>query len=313
MYTASSATTVTGDITAFQASMDCSQQLRCLLQNNNASGQVAFIARTLSSGGDPYFNWNISGVQDYALGIDHSDNDILKCTTSSTPSAGDNVWNVHSDGSLTLFSTGKQVTGGLTVNEQAYINSPALTNATILTVAAAASTGSITAVHCGVDASAALQFVCQNNNATTGQAKFISRVLNTGDPSFVAEINGGQAYCFGLDNSDSDKLKIRAGGHPSTGDRILTYNPSNKRIALGDLEVPNATVHILQGSTTGATAVLELDQDDTDEEFIEFDGNATTGAATSISTSTTSGSVQGHIQITVNGTKRWLAFYDDPS
>jgi hypothetical protein len=72
-------------------------------------------------------------------------------------------------------------------------------------------------------------------------------------------------------------------------------------------------IYMRQASTTSGAPVIELDQSDESEEFIEFDGTEAATTTTSLSTLTTSGAVQGHIQITINGTKRWLAYSADPS
>lgn len=47
--------------------------------------------------------------------------------------------------------------------------------------------------------------------------------------------------------------------------------------------------------------------------FFDFIGTADADTTSAISTHTTSGAIQGHIQIDINGTKRWLAFLADPS
>ena len=72
----------------------------------------------------------------------------------------------------------------------------------------------------------------------------------------------------------------------------------------------NAQLSVDQASSTGALPVLLLDQGDVDQDFIEFTGGSTTGNATSVSTSAL-GTYQGRIQITVNGTRRWIPFYAD--
>ena len=58
---------------------------------------------------------------------------------------------------------------------------------------------------------------------------------------------------------------------------------------------------------------MELQQDDADVEFMEFDGTEGANTTASISTHTTLGSFAGHIQITVNGVKQWIVFTNDPS
>lgn len=64
-----------------------------------------------------------------------------------------------------------------------------------------------------------------------------------------------------------------------------------------------------QSSLTGAVEVLELDQADLDQAFLKF--TCTEGAlnCNSSYTSTTS-SKAGAIRIDVNGTARWIQFFD---
>jgi hypothetical protein len=77
--------------------------------------------------------------------------------------------------------------------------------------------------------------------------------------------------------------------------------------------VPAATLHVRQEGAALALPVLELEQDDTSEPFIEFDGTAAASAASSLSSWTAGNTIQGFVQVTINGTKRWVPFYDDPS
>ena len=72
----------------------------------------------------------------------------------------------------------------------------------------------------------------------------------------------------------------------------------------------NAQLTVDQSDASGAAPVLSLDQADTDQDFIDFVGTSGTGNATNISTDA-AGVYAGRMQITVNGTRRWLNFYAD--
>jgi hypothetical protein len=72
----------------------------------------------------------------------------------------------------------------------------------------------------------------------------------------------------------------------------------------------NAQLTVDQSDASGAAPVLSLDQADTDQDFIDFVGTSSTGNATNISTDA-AGVYAGRMQITVNGTRRWLNFYAD--
>ena len=52
-----------------------------------------------------------------------------------------------------------------------------------------------------------------------------------------------------------------------------------------------------------------LDQADTDQEFINFQGTSNSDQSSSISTDTSVGSLTGHIRVAVNGTDYWIPFY----
>lgn len=95
----------------------------------------------------------------------------------------------------------------------------------------------------------------------------------------------------------------------SSGSGLADWVFSNGNVAVG-LTAPTGKVHIDQSDTGGAIPVLVLDQGDTDQDFIELVGTSGTGNATNISTDA-AGVYAGRMQITVNGTRRWIQFYAD--
>jgi hypothetical protein len=92
----------------------------------------------------------------------------------------------------------------------------------------------------------------------------------------------------------------------SSGD---SYFKSN--VGLGQAS-PAARLEVETDAAEGQEAVI-LDQNDTDKPFIDFQGQASANATDSISTYTSGNSIQGFIQIEINGTKRWIPYYDDPT
>lgn len=57
-----------------------------------------------ASGGDPYAEFIINGVRNYAIGIDNSSSDTLKINTNTIPvdpSSGTNLWSMTSSGQVT--------------------------------------------------------------------------------------------------------------------------------------------------------------------------------------------------------------------
>lgn len=65
--------------------------------------------------------------------------------------------------------------------------------------------------------------------------------------------------------------------------------------------------------TTEATAAILIDQNDTDQPVIKFEGQESANATDTISTHATAGTIAKWLQINVNGTKYWLPVYNDPT
>ena len=84
---------------------------------------------------------------------------------------------------------------------------------------------------------------------------------------------------------------------------------SADKIGFGTDSPADASVEINQANSSGAIACLSLDQDDTDQEFIKFDGTSNSDQSSSITTDTSVGSLTGHIRVNVNGTDYWIPFY----
>jgi len=82
------------------------------------------------------------------------------------------------------------------------------------------------------------------------------------------------------------------------------------RQALNNLVVPHLTVSC--SDTLGQQAVT-IDQDDEDQAFIDFQGTSEAGVTKNISTHPTAGALAGWVKIEINGTGRWVPFYQDPS
>ena len=90
------------------------------------------------------------------------------------------------------------------------------------------------------------------------------------------------------------------------------YFPSD--VGIGD-STPNAKLHIDQADSSGNKPSMIIDQADTSEEFIVFNGTSSTGVDQPLTTWTSGNSIQGFIRIKIgiSGTVRWLPFYDNPS
>ncbi len=85
---------------------------------------------------------------------------------------------------------------------------------------------------------------------------------------------------------------------------------SADKIGFGTSSPAGAAVEINQANSSGAIACLALDQDDTDEPFIKFDGDSQTDNSGNIATESDAvGSLTGYIRVDVAGTDRWIPYY----
>jgi hypothetical protein len=71
--------------------------------NTNINSEAFFRATTGgAAGGDPYINFNITGVGSYSVGIDNSDSDIFKINYGANPSVGVQLFTMTTAGLITL-------------------------------------------------------------------------------------------------------------------------------------------------------------------------------------------------------------------
>lgn len=75
-----------------------------------------------------------------------------------------------------------------------------------------------------------------------------------------------------------------------------------------------AKLSIDQASTSGAKPVLQLDQGDIDDTFINYVGTSAADGTRSISSDTTEDASKfGAFRIEINGVTKWIRIYDDHS
>jgi hypothetical protein len=129
--------------------------------------------------------------------------------------------------------------------------------------------------------------------------------VNTGDSIDEVFSLGVTESVF---NDAGDARDFRVEGDTDANAFIVDASGDNAGVGIA---VPAAKLHVYQNDGTGAIPCLELEQDDTDEPFIEFDGGSAGDLSTNITTLTTE-SVVGHIRVSINGTDRWIAFSDTP-
>ena len=122
--------------------------------------------------------------------------------------------------------------------------------------------------------------------------------------SGAVDLDGGS---FTWNDSSANDLDFRC--ETATLANAFFIDGSADKIGFGTNSPADASVEINQANSSAGTACLSLDQDDTDQEFIKFDGTSNSDQSSSLTTDTSVGSLTGHIRVNVNGTDYWIPFY----
>jgi len=139
--------------------------------------------------------------------------------------------------------------------------------------------------------------------------------IKTASPSTELHVVGGVKATGGIDfdgggftfNDSGASVDFRA--ETNTLANAFFIDGSADKIGFGTNTPADASVEINQANSSGAIACLSLDQDDTDQEFIKFDGTTASDQSASLTTDTTVGSLTGHIRVNINGTDFWIPYY----
>ena len=139
--------------------------------------------------------------------------------------------------------------------------------------------------------------------------------IGTGTPSTKLDVVGSFKASGAVDldggaftwNQTGASLDFRC--ETNNLDDAFFIDGSADKVAFGCQDPADAMVEINQSNSSGAIACLSLDQDDTDQPFIKFDGTTASDQSSSLSTDTSVGSLTGHIRIDVNGTDFWIPYY----
>jgi len=139
--------------------------------------------------------------------------------------------------------------------------------------------------------------------------------IKTGSPSTELHVVGGIKATGSIDFDGGGFVFNES--HAAVDFRIetdtLTHaffaDGSADKIGFGTSSPAGAAVEINQANSSGAIACLALDQDDTDEPFIKFDGDSQSDTSGNITTDTSIGSLTGYIRVDVAGTDRWIPYY----
>jgi hypothetical protein len=139
--------------------------------------------------------------------------------------------------------------------------------------------------------------------------------IKTASPSTELHVVGGVKATGAIDfdgggftfNDSGASVDFRA--ETNTLANAFFIDGSADKIGFGTNTPADASVEINQANSSGAIACLSLDQDDTDQEFIKFDGTTASDQSASLTTDTSVGSLTGHIRVNINGTDFWIPYY----
>jgi len=141
--------------------------------------------------------------------------------------------------------------------------------------------------------------------------------IKTASPSTELHVVGGVKATGAIDfdgggftfNDSGASVDFRA--ETNTLANAFFIDGSADKIGFGTNTPANASVEINQANTAGAIACLSLDQDDTDQEFIYFEGTSASDSSASLSSSTAEDAAKaGAILVNIAGTDRWIRFYE---
>ena len=139
--------------------------------------------------------------------------------------------------------------------------------------------------------------------------------IKTASPSTELHVVGGVKATGAIDfdgggftfNDSGASVDFRA--ETNTLTHAMFIDGAADKIGFGTSAPTSGFVSIDQASSTGAIAVLTLDQGDADQEFIRFDGSTASDQSASLTTDTSVGSLTGHIRVNINGTDFWIPYY----
>ena len=132
-----------------------------------------------------------------------------------------------------------------------------------------------------------------------------------GGASVGANVAGGVAIYGGTHDGSGTGGDILFYGYNSsaTVQEILRMVGSTKRVGINNIS-PSAPLDVKQDDSTANLPVIELEQLDTNESFINFVGTSGAASANSLSSSSASaGAKTGAIRVKINGTDAWIRVY----
>jgi hypothetical protein len=186
---------------------------------NTASHSQVLVQTSGATGGDPKLTFDVAAVAQFTIGMDNSVSDQLCISTGTAPGTTDNI-TVATTGAVGILR------GDVTVTRDA---------------GAAASLGvNITNTNAADADSNALLAI------TSGNA-------NSGDPQVNLIVTGGSTHHIGIDNSDSDALKIGLGATVGTTDNLKIATTGAFSVLRGDLDVTRSATGNVIGTVSNTS------------------------------------------------------------
>ena len=145
-------------------------------------------------------------------------------------------------------------------------------------------------------------------------------VVNDFGPAMLFYINGsGGAFNIarikilqGSQNGSYGHIAFQTAFNGSVSTRTNLIVRDNGYVAVGLNATPDARFEVETGASDGQQAIT-IDQNDTNQAFIDFQGLSTASANNSLSSWTAGNTIQGFIRQEVNGATVWMPYYDAPT
>lgn len=243
----------------------------------NGSGTIT-IAATVASASSAF---NLGTFNIYGNGWYSGDggNEGLKVDSSGKVFAG--------SATPTAFFT-----GDLNVNQDIYLN------------------GSVSQLIKMSDTAAPAALNVRGSTATSSNAGGTINIFG-GTSSGAANAGGGINIYAGNHDGSGTSGDINLWGYnvSAVAQRILTLKGESRYIGVNNAS-PSAPLDVKQDNSSANIPVIELEQLDTNESFINFVGTSGAASASSISSSTATASAKvGAIKVKINGVEGWIRIW----
>ena len=149
------------------------------------------------------------------------------------------------------------------------------------------------------------------DSGATANASYDEGVFENSGDAGISILGGTSSTCgiaFG-DSGDDDVGKLSYSHALNLFG--LTVNATQVYTFSDALGVFSVAIDVTTGASAAREA-LKITQGDTDFAFIDFVGNTGANATASISTRTVA-VLNGFVQVEINGTKKWIPYYNDPT